>query len=255
MKKKSVFSLSGILILVILGLLVCFLVINIYVYQDLKTVEHSVFNLYNQVRTQNSKIDQFGASDENIVQQSMKFSEATKNWQTYQNNEFELQLKNPTSWGNFEAYIYTADGQNYVGRRLDGKFDKFGDDYLNITAESYDFYDIKNIQSQIEPSRSYKYSSHDVYEKLFLNEIGECNNEMFAALKNLQVGEIRNCFVRENILKQKFIVYRYAFSDAERIVNQLVAVYPREDYYVMTNLPDDILDEVDYFIQSIIFMQ
>ena len=70
------------------------------------------------------------------------------------------------------------------------------------------------------------------------------------------LGEIRNCFVRDNILSQKYIVYRY-YQDSEfvkEIKNQLIVVYPRSDYYVYSFLSDDVVTEVDYFVQSLVFM-
>ena len=248
MSKKNKFSLSGILILVGLVFVICFFVVMVFVYQDLKTVESNVHNLYNQVRTQNVKIDQFGVVDEDLARQSMLFSEATKNWQSYQNNEFGFQLKNPVSWGNVESAIAKEDGLNYVGQRLQGSFDKFSDGYLNFEAESYDFID-QNILGLN------KFATKDLHQELLLNKTGECNHETFEALKKLELGEIRNCHVRENILKQKFIVYRYVIMSEGSLLNQLVSVYPREDFYLKVNLPNEVLDEIDYFIQSIVFMQ
>ena len=248
MAKKNKFSFAGVLILIAFVFVVCFFVVSVYIYEDLKNVEYSVHNLYNQVRTQNVKIDKFGVADENLAQQSMKFSEATKNWQNYQNGEFGFQLKNPVSWGNVETVILKEDGLNYFGRQLQGEFNKFSDGYLNFEAASYDFIDESNKSLD-------KFATESLYDEILISKPGECSHDVFEILKKFGLGEVRNCYIRDNILKQKFVVYRYVMMSEGSLINSLVAVYPRKDFYLKVNLPEDVLDEVDYFIQSIIFMQ
>ena len=193
--KKPRFNLTGITLIVFLGVFVVFIIFGSSIYQNIKKVEHNVFNLYQQVRTTNSKIDQFGVADEEMAQQSLKFTEATKNWQMYQNEEFGFQLKNPVSWGSLE---YALSEQAEAGKHSSANFTHFRDGSpLRLAVTTYDY--------QAEAA-VVNYANRELYNTLLHNKVGECNDKVFGVLNNLKIGEIRNCFVRENILKQKFIL-------------------------------------------------
>ncbi|KKQ79789.1 MAG: hypothetical protein UT02_C0024G0003 [Parcubacteria group bacterium GW2011_GWC2_38_7] len=249
MRRSTKTVVKGTFYLVVGIIIVLFFVVVVYIYQDLKKVENNVYNLYNQVRTQNDKMDKISVSDEKLVQQSLKFTEATKNWQPYQDNDFGFQLKSPVSWGGLKADFRSIEAVDKKATILEGRFiSLLNTDYLDLVALPYD--DALQISAI-----NAKFASNNLGVEVDKNKLGECQNNLFEILKTYNLGEIRSCQVRENILKQKFVLYRYVKTVEKNIENHLVAVYPRNDYYIKINLPDDVVDEVDYFIQSVIFMK
>jgi len=249
MRHSTKIVIKGTFFLIVGIITILFFVVIVYIYQDLKKVENNMFNLYNQVRTQNDKMDKISVSDEKIVQQSLKFTEATKNWQPYQDNDFGLQLKSPVSWGGLKTEYKSITSNDQKATVLYGKFNNLSaNDYLDLAVLPYD----DGLQ---RAAVNDKFSSNDILAVMDKSKIGECQNALFEILKTYNLGEIRSCQVKENILKQKFILYRYVKTLDKETVNRLVAVYPRADYYVKINLPDEVVDEVDYFIQSVIFMK
>lgn len=240
--RGSFFLVLGIIVIIVF-------IVVVYIYQDLKKVENNVFNLYNQVRTQNDKMVKVSVSDEKLVQQSLKFTEATKNWEPYQDNDFGFQLKSPVSWGVLKADFKSVEAADKKATILQGKFTNLlNTDYLDLVALPYD-------DALQQTAVGAKFASNNLRAEVDKNKLGECQNAVFEILKTYNLGEIRSCQVRENILKQKFVLYRYFKKIDIEIVNRLVAVYPRNDYFIKVNLPDDVVDEIDYFIQSIIFMK
>jgi len=249
MRRSTKTILKGTFILILSILVIVFFIVIIYIYQDLKNVENNVFNLYNQVKTQNVKMDKISVSDEKLVQQSLKFTEATKNWQPYQDNDFGFQLKSPVSWGTVDANFRSIDSLDKKATILEGKFNNLlNTDYLDFVVLPYD-------EALQQAAVNAKFASNDLDAEATKNKLGECQNSLFEILKTYNLGEIRSCQVRENILKQRFILYRYVKTVDNVITNRLVAIYPENDYFIKVNLPDDVVDEVDYFIQSVIFMK
>ncbi len=243
-KKRIKFNLIGIILVFLLAVFVFVLLFVSYMYQDLKSVQQGVFNLTEEVKITNDKIDQFSITDEQTAQKSLKFTEATKKWDIYQNSEYKFQFKNPLPWGSFSLLASYNEG-DHEPSSVQGLFAGASkSEALSLVLIDYDKFQGVN------------YASHEVEQYLVQSSLGECNIEIFAALKKLNLGEIRNCFVRENILNQKYLVYRYykdydVFGAAK---NNLVMVYPRENFYVYSFLKDDVSAEVDYFIQSLVFM-
>lgn len=238
MTKPIKFSWQGILAIIIAVVFVLSLIFGNLIYQDLKNVEQNIFNLYQQVRNTNTKIDQFNIGSEKEAQQSMKFSEITKNWQVYQNEEFNFQMKSPASWGSLQFQL---------SPQKDGA----------VTANFPSYRDGKTVVlTFLKYNESAgKFASLAVRDELVKESVGECSNNLFNQLKILGKGEIRNCFVRENILKQKFIVYRRVEQvSKDKIFDEHLAVFPRNDYYLAVRLSEAIEAEVDYFIQSIVFI-
>ena len=246
--KSFKFTWSGVLIVVLVVLFVFVLMFVNYIYTDLKNVEQGVFNLIQQINTTNDKIDQFSVSDEQTAQKALKFTEATKQWRIYQNSDFNFQFKSPANWGSF--LLENEDDkqvQDYEGFRYFGKFSKAKEtESLGLMLATYDFSLVEKVD----------YANSEVQGALLQNQLGECDGQLFKKLKSLDLGEVRNCFVKENILNQKYILYRY-FQDSEgsgQEDSHLVVVYPREEFYVMAFVPNEIMPEVDYFIQSIVFL-
>ncbi|KKR07876.1 MAG: hypothetical protein UT32_C0006G0023 [Parcubacteria group bacterium GW2011_GWC2_39_14] len=249
MRRSTKTILKGTFILVLSILVIVFFIVIVYIYQDLKNVENNVFNLYNQVKTQNVKMDKISLSDEKLVQQSIKFTEATKNWQPYQDNDFGFQLKSPVSWGTVAANFRSVESLDKKATILEGKFSNLlNTDYLDFVVLPYD-------EALQQVAVNAKFASSDLGAEANKNKLGECQNSLFEILKTYNLGEIRSCQVRENILKQRFVLYRYVKTVDKVITNRLVAIYPENDFFIKVNLPDDVVDEVDYFIQSIIFMK
>ena len=101
------------------------------------------------------------------------------------------------------------------------------------------------------------FASPGTKEILDKNAVGECANDLFEEIKVLDIGEIRNCYVRDNILSQKFIIYRH-FKKLEQDnseINQLVGVYPRDNYYLKIGLSGGLTPELEYFLESIVFLE
>jgi len=241
MKKvqKNKLSITGIIFIVLLVIIGVFLIFVLYLYDDIKRMEQGVYNLYNEMRTTNSKIESLGMVDESSAQKTVNFTEATKNWQIYQNDDFNFQLKSPASWGNF---IFEQDEVNRING---GYFENFVDkNKLNISLMQYN-------------SETKKFASSQVKQIVDKSKMGECSNKLFETLKKLGIGEIRNCFVYENILHQKYITYRYvkSLSQDEQIISQLICIYPRDEFYLKVNLPDQIQAEEEYFVQSLVFLR
>ncbi len=231
-----------------LALLVFFLMFSAYIYFDIKKVEQGVFNLYQQMKTTNDKITQFSVSDEEVAQKSMKFTEATKQWRIYQNSDHLFQFKSPANWGSF--IFETRDDKKveyYSGQRLYGGFtNAASSNSLDLMLVTYDF----SLPSKID------YASREVQQAVEKSEDGECPHDLFESLKKLNIGEIRNCYVQENILNQKFIVFHYVqvLPDIAGINDEVIAVCPRGDYYIKIDLPNEISPEIEYFIQSVVFL-
>jgi|GEM_PF-1746974 cell division protein FtsL len=251
MAKKSQrvkFNLSGILLLILVVLFVFFLMFIVYMYSDLKKVEQSMFNLHQQMVTTNTKIDQYSVSDEESAQRSQKFTEATKQWQIYQNSDYHFQFKSPASWGSFyfTGTQVAQDGETVSVEdlpRLIGRFsNKNGNQAPDIILTKYDY-----LEDRL--------ATQDVIGILKNSQPGECLPEIFQVLEMGLGSPIKNCFVNENILNQKYIQYRYFQSSEDgQILNLLVAVFPREDYYLHLDITNKTNTEIEYFIQSIVFL-
>ncbi len=249
MKNSTKTVLKGTLFIIIAIITILLFLVVVYIYQDLKKVENGMFNLYNQVRTQNDKMDKISVSDEKIVQQSLKFTEATKNWQLYQDNEFGFQLKSPVSWGTVVTNFNSLEVNGKKATAVLGKFSRLENvSYLNYVVVPYD----DDLQSYLFNA---KYASHELASAVSSAKIGECSHLIFEIIKTFNLGEIRNCQIQENILNQKFVVYRSVKVNEGEVQNSMQAIYPRSDYYLKVNLPDEVEDETDYFIQSVIFMK
>jgi hypothetical protein len=240
-KKQDKNSFKIILISALTALLLLAAIFSVYIYKDLKRVEQSVYNIYQEIKTTNGKIEKYSALDEQSAQNTVKFTEATKNWQIYQNDDFHFQMKSPASWGQFNFNLRNVDAEDNVIYSM-GKFHLLGESpFLQLELANYDF-----NQEGFKPL-----SSQSLFQTVLRNQTTECENQVFDDLKQLNVGEVRNCYVRENILNQKFLIFRLV----NETTGSLLAVYPRENYYLKVDLPDEINAEVDYFIQSLVFLQ
>lgn len=246
MVREVKFSWRGVLVIILLVIFGAFLVFGSFIYEDLKQVEENIYNLYQQVKTTNSKIDKFNVADEDAAKQAMKFTEATKNWQVYQNDELGFQLKSPASWGTleFETPVGSKEYQSIGNRAVTALFSYF----KNPPALVMNFIDYQTV------AKDEKFADSTVKDIIANEPIGECSNELFEGLKKLNIGEIRNCFVKENILNQKFITYRHVrYDDKKQLVDEHLAVYARDKYYLAVQLPRELTDEFEYFIESIVF--
>jgi len=248
MNKHQRFSIQGVTIIVLLALFVLFVIFIAYIYFDIKKVEQGVYNLYQQVKATNNKIEQFSVAEEENAQRAMQFTEATKNWPIYQNGDYHFQFKSPAGWGNF--ILEKKDDQKntpFVGERLFGRF-------LNLNANGAGSLMVATYNFSLLGESHF--ASPGIKDILDKNAVGECGNDLFDKVNALNIGEIRNCFVRDNILNQKFIVYRqYKKSEpANSEINRLVGVYPRGHYYLRIDLSDGLTPELEYFIESIVFL-
>jgi hypothetical protein len=238
-KKQLKFSFRGVLLLcsVFVGLL--FLVAAFFVYNNLKSVEQNVLNLREQMRSTTSKLNDFSQPKLNQVE---IFKEMTKDWEKYFNESFSFQLKHPTAWGKL-AFTSPAVVNNVGDQKNIALFENLKDSGLVISILKYEAFD-----------DSYKFASPDVKNALWQNKVGECQDGLFQKITELKVGDVRNCFVRENIYSQRFLFYRYVQKVDNQIVEKLIAVFPRDNYYLKVELPDAYSEELEYFLESIIFL-
>jgi len=245
MRNKK-FSLTGVLVILLLAVAVVFLFYAFYIFNDLQKVRQDVVNLYNEFKVASGKIDKFGLSEENSAEKSMKFTEATKNWQIYQNDDYHFQLKNPASFG--DLTVVQNDRQNkqlgIVGQSLTAKFSKMYDSALAAHVVTYNY---------ANPQGAVWLADKSVFDELNKSASGECASSLFDALKTLSAGEIRNCFVYENILSQKYVIYRLVNN--EKKINTLEAVFPRETFYVAFDLAGSLDSQMDYLLQSVVFLK
>lgn len=248
MKKINPLNFRGIIVIVLLALFILFIVFAAYIYFDIKKVEQGVYNLYQQIKVTNNKIDQFSVADEETAEQAMKFTEATKNWPIYQNSDYHFQFKSPAGWGNFILEKKDDKAKTpFEGERWFGRF-------YNLSAESDRKVVIATYNFSLAGEN--RFAEPGMKDSLAKNEVGECGNELFEKIKALNIGEIRNCYVKNNILNQRFIIYRY-FKPADQAVpaiNRLVGVYPLAHYYLTVDLSGGLAAETEYFIKSIVFL-
>ena len=242
-KRPKFYSILVVVLLLVIGVLSYF---SIKVYFNLNNIEQNVFNLYQQMKVTNSKIDVIATVGDDLSEMSKKFSEATKNWEIYQNAEYNFQMKYPHNWGN--VFFTVVENAETIKKGLNGDFDKSDNEMdLQIRIRSYDF---GNYEQELI------YASSEVGNNLQSGSIGECNDDIFYSLKRLNIGEIRNCVVKENILGQKYLVYRYILINNEKVAARgLVAVYPRESYYFLVTLPENDNTDLEYFLQSVAFLK
>ncbi|MBU1131858.1 hypothetical protein KKC32_01210 [Patescibacteria group bacterium] len=245
-KEKFEFSFRIPILITLVIVFTSFLVCASFIYTNLKKVEQNVLNLHEQVRFTNDRIENFGLADDSTAERSVKFSEATKNWQMYQNEEFGFQLKSPASWGALQ-YHTDSNGQleKISGRKVSAQFQSLEKQKpIVISFATYDFAD------------KLSYANKEIRQTVKDNKIGECPFELFEQLKDLNIGDIRNCFIKENIFKQKYIMYRHVFAlDEYNLVDELLVVHPRENFYLYVNVPDELTSDILYFIDSIVFLQ
>ncbi len=238
-KKQLKFSFRGVLLLIAVFLFVVFLFAAFFIYKNLKSVEQNVLNLREQMHSTNTKLQDFAQPKLNRTD---IFKEMTKDWEAYQNEAFGFQLKHPVKWGKiiFEQFsgVTESASKNYLAFFPDIK-----DSGLAIKLIAYDSDD------SIE-----KLATVDVKNALWQTNVGECKDVLFQKIKELKVGEIRNCFIRENIYGQRFLMYRYVQKKDDKVEENLIAVFPRDSYYLQVKLPDVYAEEIDYFLESIIFL-
>ena len=217
-KKKKNVSYKVVLTSAITVLVVLAAFFSVYVFSDLKKVQQSVYNIHQEIKTTNEKLEKYSALDEQSAQKTVKFTEATKNWQIYHDTDFNFQMKSPASWGQFHFNLRNVDDEEKM-IYSHGKF--------HLLGES-SFLEVEVVDHQFTQDGFSQLSNEDLYSSTLRNMTGECNNQTFEALKDLSIGEVRNCYVRENILNQKLLIYRLVNDD----LSSLMAVYPRENYYI-----------------------
>ena len=72
--------------------------------------------------------------------------------------------------------------------------------------------------------------------------------------KSLNIGEIRNCTVKENSVKQKYVYFRYVETSVENGVKAKgVELFPMKDFYAAVMLPSQLDEDETNFIQSFVF--
>ncbi|HMB26141.1 MAG TPA: hypothetical protein VKP03_01865 [Patescibacteria group bacterium] len=242
-KKNNVwrFNYKGVLFIISIVLVAAILALIYFMYTDLKKVEQGIFNLDQQLESTVEKIDYSGIGEQN-AEKSLQFSEATKQWKIYQNENFHFQFKYPAGWGYFDLRdLSENDEKIFSDQRFIGNFSLL-ERRLKLRLSTYNM-------SETEEK---KFANEKVNQIVKDSETGECGNELFFELESLGLGEVRNCFVRENILGQRFLVFRYYNSITEE--SNKVAVYPRDYFYLKLNMAEKSEAEENYFIQSIVFL-
>jgi len=244
-KKTNFIGLLVVILILIISFLLYF-VINFY--HDFKKVSIGVHNVQQELRSTREKIADIDLYSETSAQGRVDFTEVTKHWQVYQNDEFDFQFKFPSDWGEADFSNYSTDEQEEnvekEERRFTGVFENLlSRNGLNLFVSDYGF------------EGGQDYSSADIQKILLLEKLGECSDRVFTDLKDLNIGEIRNCFIQQNILNQKFILFRNVDKQEGENINQQLAVYPREDYYLTVFLSDEYNEEINFFVQSIVFLK
>lgn len=239
MSNKKLFSIWGILLIVLVVAFLFCLIFASNIYRDLKKMEQSVYNLHGQLEAASLQLNRLNAAGNSLAEKAAQFTEATKNWTVYQNDKFDWQLKSPASWGNLD---FRSDSSEKL---LKGFFTEDNQE-IELFLQTYDTKELKDFSP---------FASLAMQKSLLEAQVGECANELFEKIKDLNIGEIRNCAIQSNILTQKFIIYRYVrYVDNKVSVDQLIAVFPRDDYYIALKLPDNFSSEIEYFIQSVVFL-
>ncbi|NQT50056.1 hypothetical protein HQ571_05150 [Candidatus Kuenenbacteria bacterium] len=244
MAKKIKFNLTGVLAIVIVSIFVFLLIFAVYIYEDLKSVEQGVFNLHEQIKVNSKTLA--NTTKETKDENNTDFSATTKNWKIHQNNNFNFQFKNPKQWGSFLLELVSFADSEKDEKFFTGKFVK----EKQISTPQL-------IVASYHVSKNEKlYSSEEVENVLEESDLGECSVKLFNELEKLDIGQVRNCFIKENILKQKYISYRYYLpADAENPeTNNLTIVFPREDFFIQINPTDESNKDLEYFIQSLVFL-
>jgi hypothetical protein len=243
-KNKQKVPFVGVLIIVLIILVGIFFGVAVSMYNNLKMTQSSVFNLYNEVKTANKKIDKFSFTGEESAQKSKQFTEATKNWQIYQNEEFHFQFKHPVSWGELEFTTVVDSSRETDGKMYITSFNKtVHGKSLNMEIAEYDYF----LDDEVV------IVNRDIVNRLTESQAGVCHDDLFNKLESTGLGEVRNCYVYENILGQKFLVY--LFLEPHMSFSQLFVVYPRDSYYIKMVLPESDNSELEYFIQSLVFLK
>ena len=219
----------GVAVILLIIIFSLFLFIALDIYNDVENVEARFFNLYQEMKTTNEKIDQFAVAGEDTAEKSLKFSEATKNWRLQHAEEFSFQFKTPNDWGSV-TYTGFEGGQSL--------------NFSNNTDVKVFIKNYNDVEAQ--------HANAGVREALQDSEVGLCENPLFDAIKSLDLGEIRACYTGENILNQKSVFFRlYNQANDDR----LNVVYPQEEYFVRFILPKKLSIEQEYFIQSFVFLR
>lgn len=239
------FSLRGVLSLIGIFLLIIFCAMAILIFNNLKSVEQNVLNLREQVNTATNKIQDITKTSKTSTEM---FLAVTKEWQDYKNEEFNFQFKGPADWGKFVLVgaddIFQAKSEILpVGKSLVGSFEQLTAFGLRLNIKTYN-------SNDGQP----QWASMEVRNALVKSVVGGCGEELFEKLKNLKLGELRNCSIKENIFGQKYLIYHYVNKADDQVTDVSVAVYPRDNFSINITLPVSLTEECNYFLQSVVFL-
>lgn len=245
MREQSPFNFTGVIFLVFAVIFGTFLVLVNVMYKNVKQVEATIINLHDQMTNTTKKLETINKENmEEKIQPSEPVFSYGKNWQNYVHQTFGFQFKSPVGWGNFEFKEHGAETPlvESPGKYLIGNFNFKPANEITVELKTND-----NRIGKI-------LSSEAVRTELAASDVGDCGDSMFNALKALDLGELRNCGVKENIMKQKYLVFRFVTRAAETdTATQTVSMYPMKDYYLAIKYPDRLSDEENSFIQSFVF--
>jgi hypothetical protein len=244
MREQSQFNFTGVIFLVFAVIFGTFLVLVNVMYKNVKQVEATIINLHDQMTNTTLKLESINKEKlEGAEEPTPKLSYGD-NWQNFVHQTFGFQFKSPVGWGNFDFKEQGADTPiaESPGKYFIGKF--------NFKPASEIEVELKTKDNRIGKM----YSSEAVRSELAASDNGDCGDKLFEALKALDIGEIRNCIVKENILNQKYLTFRFVIKGEETAPGtQSIALYPMSNYYLAVLYPDNLSEEEIAFIQSFVF--
>jgi len=236
------FNFTGIIFLVFVVIFGTFLVLVNVMYKNVKKVEATINNLHDQMKDTTMKLETI--KKEETALPAKDLLSYGDNWQSYVHQNFGFRFKSPLGWGNFDLQEQGADTPiaESPGKYFIGKF--------NFKPASELSFELKTNDNRLGKN----YSSEAVRRELAGSDSGECDETMFKALEELNIGEIRNCYVKENAMEQKYLTYRFVnINETAPSVSQSVALYPMRDYYIAVLYPDKLSSDESGFIQSLVF--
>jgi|GEM_PF-4535552 len=209
MKKKEQKSNKNIFKIVLAFLFVLAILFGIWFFQSsLRNLNLWIFNIHDEIGETHRQIEELKSRPMPTTAVAQNFVAKTRNWLFFENQNYDFQFKNPFDWGlfNYDCVKNLCVG-NFVNQPSHPEVEFGGYDL----KKEYEY--IKNLLPMAEP--------------------GSCRDDLFEMVKKIRAGELRFCETKENVLGQKYLMYRFFDINQPGTELSFEAFFPNKNWYII----------------------
>ncbi|MFA6537214.1 MAG: hypothetical protein WCT18_02330 [Patescibacteria group bacterium] len=175
--------------------------------QNVRSLRLWIFNIHEEINETHKQLKELKDRPSSSAQSAQNFSTQTRNWLFTENQTFGFQFKSPFDWGAFAQTCTDNYCQgNFVNRPSNPEV-SFGQYSL---VQDYDL-----LRSLVQT-----------------HELGFCHDDFFDRLKKIGQGELRYCEIRENVLGQKYLLFRF-YDEKKSAETSFEALLPNQKSFIL----------------------